>query len=569
MNAPSAHLRSTLTLSCILALGASSLAFPAAAFAEDAAPAPESTVSAPGAAGPDSAAPPAESAPVAAEPAPEPVAAAPAAESVPAEGAAAPIPAEPAGEPVPADPVAEPAAAPEPASPADPPSVSPPTSTPEPDATAEATPPSTGPVSEPVTDAAPEPAAPPIVEVVDPATTTPDEVLSAEAAEPTVTLFADEAPALPAPGDPCYPAVCIDNGTVLLAVNPTGELNTTDGTGSAAGGGDAGLEFLPTGNDSTSPGCLCEGWGVADPGTGVWGGANIHELGAGGENLTLESFTHTGSTATSVVTVNDGDGVPYFRVTHEYVPSTATPHLYQVNVTIENMSGAPIATVQYRRVMDWDVEPTAFSEFVTIDGGTASALTYTSDDGFASSNPLSGPSAILGEGNMVDSGPSDHGALFDFDFGPLGVGTSLSFVIFYGGAASESEAQAALAAVGAEAYSFGQTADDPAGGTPNTFIFAFGKVGGAAIFTPPVEAPVETPTVAAPVVPVSVVTAVEAPAPVAEVTGSVPAALAATGAADGTLASSATWSAAAGAALLLGLVLLAGPRVLRRVVRTR
>ena len=129
--------------------------------------------------------------------------------------------------------------------------------------------------------------------------------------------------ALPAPGDPCAPAVCIDNGTVLLAVNPTGELNTRDGTGSAAGPGDAGLEYLPTGNDSTSPGCLCEGWGVGDPASGVWGGANLAELGPGGRHLELESFDHTASTATSVVRVLDGGGSPFLRVTHEYVPAAA------------------------------------------------------------------------------------------------------------------------------------------------------------------------------------------------------------------------------------------------------
>jgi len=319
-------------------------------------------------------------------------------------------------------------------------------------------------------------------------------VLAEPVSEPTVTLFAAEsaepaaieAAALPAPGDPCAPAVCIDNGTILLAVNPTGELNTVDGTGSAAGPGDAGLEFLPTGNDSTSPGCLCEGWGVADPATGIWGGANVDD-GLGGRNLEVESFEYTGSTATSVVLVRDDAGAPYFRVTHAYVPAAETPNLYQVNVTIENLSGDTIATVQYRRVMDWDVEPTAFSEYVTIDRGTASAITYTSDDGFASSNPLSGPSHIMFEGEAVDSGPNDHGALFDFSFGSLAAGESLSFIIFYGGAASQTEAETALAAVGAEAYSFGQTSTDPVGGTPNTFIFAFGKVGGTPIFTPVVD----------------------------------------------------------------------------------
>ncbi|GAA1527894.1 hypothetical protein GCM10009761_31790 [Agromyces terreus] len=369
--------------------------------------------------------------------------------------------------------------------------------------------------------------------IADPGTTAED-ALAEAVDEPTVTLFAAPAPAAaggaaapaaapaaaaaPAPGDPCYPAVCIDNGTILLAVNPTGELNTYDGTGSAAGPGDVGLNYLPTNHDATSPGCLCEGWGVADPASGIWGGANLDTEGAGGTNLTVESFETTASTANSVVIVSDADR-PVFRVTHEYVPSPATPNLYQVNVTIENLTGDTIATVQYRRVMDWDIEPTAFSEFVTIDGGTASALRYTSDDGFASPNPLSGPSFLNFEGNAVDNGPADHGALFDFAFGPLAAGRSLSFVIFYGAAANEEEARRALAAVGAEAYSFGQSDLDPTTGTPNTFIFAFGKIGGRAIFEAPVpaapnpEAP--APTVGEPAAPAAPV-AVVVPASVAE-----------------------------------------------------
>ena len=62
----------------------------------------------------------------------------------------------------------------------------------------------------------------------------------------------------------CFPAACISNGSVLLAVNPEGYLGVADGTGSAAGPGGAGLHFSPTGNDSLTAGCLCEGWGVAD-----------------------------------------------------------------------------------------------------------------------------------------------------------------------------------------------------------------------------------------------------------------------------------------------------------------
>ena len=58
----------------------------------------------------------------------------------------------------------------------------------------------------------------------------------------------------------------------------------------------------------------------------------------------------------------------------------------------------------------------------------------------------------------------------------------LGFNIYYGAAEDEIRAIAALGSVGAEAYSLGQTATDPASGTPNTFIFAFSAVGGEPIF---------------------------------------------------------------------------------------
>lgn len=360
----------------------------------------------------------------------------------------------------------------------------------------------------------PEPVAP--LEVV-----TTDEdvetVLKSDVTEPTVTLFA-ETPTVPEPGDPCYPAVCIDNGTILLAVNPTGELNTDDGTGSEAGPGDVGLHFIPTGNEATSPGCLCEGWGVADPATGTWGGANIADLGEGGENLTLESFEWTDSTAKSVVLVNDESGAPVFRVTHEYVPSSATPNLYQVNVSIQNVTGETIAVVQYRRVMDWDIEPTAFDELVTLDKGTAVAITFTSNDGFASSNPLEGPSDIGFTGNFTNAGPDDHGALFDFTFGSLSPGQVLTFITLYGAAANEAQAIEVLRAVGAEAYSFGKPNLEPFDGSPNTFIFAFGNVGGSVIF--PTDPEPETPAAVVPTPATQVaVPAMVAAAPMLEVTG--------------------------------------------------
>ncbi|MFN0093046.1 MAG: Ig-like domain-containing protein [Acidimicrobiales bacterium] len=272
----------------------------------------------------------------------------------------------------------------------------------------------------------------------------------------------------------------IDNGVVQLGINPTGELNVDSGDllPSLNGTSAVGLRYLPTTAEATAPGCLCEGWGVADATSGVTGYANQSK---GTANITPVSMTVTSSTATVVVRVGDT-----FLVTHRYRPSTATPNLYEDEVTIENISAAP-TEVRYRRVMDWDVEPTAFTEYVTIVKGDSPELVFTSDDGFATSDPLGGPSSIRFTGAAADDGPIDHGALFDFAFGALAPGASRTFVTFYGAAGNEAAALAALRAVGAEAYSLGQPST-PGGadlGEPNTFVFAFGRVGGTPVFNRP------------------------------------------------------------------------------------
>lgn len=259
----------------------------------------------------------------------------------------------------------------------------------------------------------------------------------------------------------------ISNGTVSLGVNRLGQLNYAD----------VGLQFDATGNDSTFPGCECEGWGVADRRTGVTGYANNS---VGIDGLEAVDFVATESTATATTRVGGT-----FEVVHDYRPSAASPNLYAVTVSVKNIS-TQRAEVSYRRVMDWDVEPTPFEEYVTMVKGTSPELVRTSNDGFASADPLSGDDGSL-TGSWTDSGPDDHGALFDFDFGDLAAGESKVFHTFYGAAGDEKAALDALSAVRAEAYSLGQpsTTDGPTLGTPNTFAFGFAGVGGEAIILPP------------------------------------------------------------------------------------
>jgi hypothetical protein len=268
---------------------------------------------------------------------------------------------------------------------------------------------------------------------------------------------------------PALANVIITNGTIELGVRNLGNL----------GVGSRGLFDARNSREVITPGCICEGWGVADAGNGTTGFANVS---AGTSGLNLVSFGSTASTATSIVDIL---GASQMRVTHAFGLS-ASADLYKVDVTIQNLGANAITDLRYRRVMDWDIEPTAFSEYVTIQGTSATALLYSSDNGFASANPLTAGGSILAgtvNTDFVDSGPADHGALFDFGFGSLGAGQSMTFSIFYGASLTEASALAALGAVGAELYSFGQSRDDRTGGRPgySTFIFGFKGVGGTVV----------------------------------------------------------------------------------------
>ena len=281
-------------------------------------------------------------------------------------------------------------------------------------------------------------------------------------------------------------AAVITNGNVMLGVTETGALNTYEGTPSPVYGTIAtGLRFTPTGNEATAHGCLCEGWGVGIGDTGAWGGNGGDNTG-GPVNLSVVSFASTATTAKSVVDLASGG----LRVTHDFALSTKTNNLFRVEVSITNTSGQAIKDLRYTRAMDWDIEPTPFNEFSTIQG-TAAAKTvrYADDNGFASTNPFGGrnPIASGAVGDFVDAGPNDHGAIFDFGFGELGAGDTFTFDIFYGGASTETEALLALSKVGAEVYSLGQSSldkDGNGGDRLNTFIFGFARVGGQAVQTP-------------------------------------------------------------------------------------
>lgn len=281
----------------------------------------------------------------------------------------------------------------------------------------------------------------------------------------------------------------IDNGTIQLGVDELGQLNIPGGTPSpVTRTTEVGLRHLPTGNEATSHGCLCEGWGVGIGDTLASGSANNDR---GVDNLTAVSFSSTASTATSTVALTSGE----LEVTHVFAPSSETDNLYEVKVSITNTSGADITDLRYTRTFDWDVEPDTFDEVVTISGtGTTSTLLSVVNNGFVDSDPFASRSTIAGyvaDTDVEDFGPTDHGANFDFGFGELKDGETFEFSIFYGAAGTEVAAKDALGEVSAELFSLGQPSGDPdgtgfSGSNPTaTFVFGFAAVGGEVIIPDP------------------------------------------------------------------------------------
>src|SRR3954454_8468621 len=219
-------------------------------------------------------------------------------------------------------------------------------------------------------------------------------------------------------------ATTITNGTVTLGVNPQGDLNSSDDLGYF------GVAYNATGNDGTRAGCQCEGWGAGAGGPTQFSG-RANEA-AGNSGYTPVSFTSTASSAVSVVDILNGQ-TPALRLTQNFHPSPTSPNLYEITTTLENLTDAPLSDVRYERLMDWDIEPTATREFVTVNRGKTppATLIYSDDNGFGDTLPFSDRSEALGNGPLdpatvnadyVDNGPADHGARFTFSFGELTAG---------------------------------------------------------------------------------------------------------------------------------------------------
>lgn len=287
--------------------------------------------------------------------------------------------------------------------------------------------------------------------------------------------------------------------TVAIGVDTLGQLNARPNiTSNASRTGVAynfGTADSPVWRDATAPGCLCEGWAVSANGTDSGWANNSRGI----SNLTSVSFTASTTSITSAVSLTS---MPGLTVTQTYSSADNAPDaLFKNEVVIHNATGGTLTDVKYARVMDWDIPPTEFSEFVTIKGTATTTLLETShDDGFENGNPLASTTPITASTlntDFEDSGPTDHGAYFRFNFGELLDGEDATFTIFYGAAANEAAALAAIAAEGIELFSLGQSnAGGSAANDSPTFIFGFKGVGGVPVIPPPTTGVPEPSTLA-------------------------------------------------------------------------
>ena len=250
--------------------------------------------------------------------------------------------------------------------------------------------------------------------------------------------------------------------SVALGVNDAGHLNFSDPLGfGPVNAGATGLSYRftdGTWRDATSPGCLCEGWGVAvtDPfGSRVAGWVN-QSSGSGG--LKGGTFGSTTTTASSFIQLADYP----VDIGHFYGVSLV-PNVFQGNVTITNSGTETVTDVVYRRVLDWDVPATEFNEYVShfgVESNLESAggkVRFASDNGFASSDPRTYAGGNFINVDFFQKGPADQGSVFDFAFGDLAPGESRTFNIFYGAAANLADAQAAIEKLKPDVWSFGQS----------------------------------------------------------------------------------------------------------------
>lgn len=315
----------------------------------------------------------------------------------------------------------------------------------------------------------------------------------------------------------------VANQILALGVNPQGNLNTPNGSGTVSNNtntlnasGSVGTAYKWAGGksisgngktypagwyDGTSPGQKWEGWGVSaidSRNVATYGSASVASGGV--HNVVVKSFVVDSTSIKSTVWVNDSSGAPMLEVTHSYGPTSGSTNqnLFQALVTITNISGGTLKDLRYRRSMDWDILDNLTGVYVDHQGvansfgssNTPKIVDACDNGGSYPSNgnpppnplikcvpsipPVSPPSINT---DFVGIGPGNLGSSFTFSFGDVACNESAIFFIYYGAGSSKAQVTSALSTVGAGVYSLGYDPLYPS----IVYGFGFKGVSGSAV----------------------------------------------------------------------------------------
>jgi hypothetical protein len=221
----------------------------------------------------------------------------------------------------------------------------------------------------------------------------------------------------------CTSGSIVNGAVIKLGVMCYGNLNFPGGIPSYISRETrVGLRYIFTDgkeSESTSQGTPSNDWGasakIVGSSSSFFGYASASN---GFSTLGLVSFQSNATHATSVVIARGP-----LKVTHRYRPSPYTRNLYEGLVTYENTGTAALTDLRYRRIVDWDIEPTIDVSCVTIDVKSSPTLENVNNFGLGIPNPLDslagrgvgfsciGPSCLL-----TNNGPDRIGADFQFLF---------------------------------------------------------------------------------------------------------------------------------------------------------
>ncbi len=320
----------------------------------------------------------------------------------------------------------------------------------------------------------------------------------------------------------------VQNGHIRIGVDDKAILgiienppSSTTGLPSSSGSPFTNIRDMNTANDANGNyGSAYNVWGIAYDSTtatpvyacnGVWGACPgpPSTPWVGAKTLTPSGSCGAPATACTVVVCNTRLEL---KVCHDFHASP-NADVVEVTVTLESLRPAaagPLNDVLYRRSMILSPEPVTAAyantrplqqSWILIDGllPVPPALVWSSDNGYNQNGPTYsyGPTGPAGSTcpfvaypsafNPAQpaaawysgaTGPCVHGGLFEFNFGDIMIGSPVKFKMWLGAAASKTAAQTDVgpgpAGVGADFWALAMHPSDPTGGTPDTFIWAFG-----------------------------------------------------------------------------------------------